>query len=230
MLLARGRDRLERVAAEVGGEAEVCDVADRAAVEEVARRVGERHAAVHVLVNNAGIPGRRGFLELDPELIEQVTRVNYLGSVWCVRAFLPLLEAGKPAEVVNVVSVAGTVSGGSSGPYTAAKHAQVAFSRSVLAELAPRQIRVHTVNPGLTHTEGFPQDEFVSHPIWRHAVIGPALVADAILDALDHNRPEVFVPAYYRVATALQGLAPATMAKLGARVRPPRGEGAESRE
>ena len=54
----------------------------------------------------------------------------------CLRAFLPLLEAGAPSAVVNVASVAGTVSGGPSGPYSAAKHAQVAFSRS-LAGLAP---------------------------------------------------------------------------------------------
>lgn len=220
MLLARGRERLEQVAAEIGGEAEVCDVADRDAVEEVARRVGGRHPQVALLVNNAGVPGRRGFLELEPERIEQVTCINYLGSVWCLRAFLPLLEAGAPAAVVNVVSVAGTVSGGPSGPYTAAKHAQIAFSRSVGAELAPRRIRVHTVNPGLTHTDGFPQDEFVSHPVWRHAVVTPDRVADAILDALAHGRAEVFVPAYYRIAAALEGLAPATVTRLAARRRP----------
>lgn len=220
MLLARGRERLERVAREIEGEPEVCDVSDRAAVEDVAQRIGARHPALHLLVNNAGIPGRRGFLEIDPEVIERVTRVNYLGSVWCLRAFLPLLEAGAPADVVNVVSVAGAVSGGPSGPYTAAKHAQIAFSRSVLAELAPRRIRVHTVNPGLTHTEGFPQDDFLAHPVLRHMVVGPERVADAILAALDHGQPEVFVPGYYRVAAALQGLAPATVARLAARRKP----------
>ena len=97
-----------------------------------------------------------------PEQIEQVVRVNYLGGVWCLRAFLPLLEAGAPSVVVNVASVAGTVSGGPSGPYSAAKHAQVAFSRTTAGELAPRGIRVLTVIPGLTHTEGFPQDRFIS--------------------------------------------------------------------
>ena len=150
VLVARGKDRLERVAAEIGADAEVCDVADRSAVEQLAGRVRARHEAVHLLVNNAGIPGRRGFLELAPEQIEQVVRVNYLGGVWCLRAFLPLLEAGAPSVVVNVASVAGTVSGGPSGPYSAAKHAQVAFSRTVAGELAPRGIRVLTVNPGLT--------------------------------------------------------------------------------
>ena len=183
VLVARGKDRLERVAAEIGADAEVCDVADRSAVEELAGRVRARHEAVHLLVNNAGIPGRRSFLELPAEQIEQVVRVNYLGGVWCLRAFLPLLEAGAPSVVVNVASVAGTVSGGPSGPYSAAKHAQVAFSRTTAGELAPRGIRVLTVIPGLTHTEGFPQDRFLLHPVWRRAVITPERVADAIVDA-----------------------------------------------
>jgi short-subunit dehydrogenase len=222
VLVARRRERLERVAAEIGAEAEVCDVADRSAVEDLAGRVGERHEAVHLLVNNAGIPGRRGFLELPAEQIEQVVRVNYLGGVWCLRAFLPLLEAGAPSVVVNVASVAGTVSGGRSGPYSAAKHAQVAFSRGTAGELAPRGIRVLTVNPGLTHTDGFPQDRFLTHRVWRHAVVTPERVADAILDAVVHGRTEVTVPVYYRAASLLQGIAPATLTKVALRRLPGR--------
>jgi short-subunit dehydrogenase len=214
VLVARGKDRLERVATEIGADAEVCDVADRNAVEELAGRVGSRHEAVHLLVNNAGIPGRRGFLELASEQIEQVVRVNYLGGVWCLRAFLPLLEAGAPSVVVNVASIAGTVSGGPSGPYSAAKHAQVAFSRTVAGELAPRGIRVLTVNPGLTHTEGFPQDRFLAHPVWRRAVVTPERVADAIVDAIAGGATEVTVPGYYRFASLLQGLAPGALTRL----------------
>jgi short-subunit dehydrogenase len=221
-VVARGRERLERVAAEVGGEAEVCDVGDRLAVDELARRVGARHPRIDLLVNNAGIPGRRSFLELEPERIEEVVRVDFLGGVWCLRAFLPYLEAAAPADVVNVASVAGTVAGGPSGPYTAAKHAQVAFSRNVSPELAARRIRVHTVNPGLAHTEGFPQDAFLAHPVWRHAVVSPERVADAIVHALAQDRRETFVPGYYRLAAILHALAPATVTRLAARRRPGR--------
>jgi short-subunit dehydrogenase len=217
VLVARGRERLERVAREVGGEAEVCDVQERAQVEALAERVARRHPAVHLLVNNAGVPGRKSFLELEPEEIEEVTRIDYLGAVWCVRAFLPLLERGRPSHVVNVVSVAGTVSGGRSGPYVAAKHAQVAFSRSIGAELSPRGVRVHTVNPGFTNTEGFPQAQLLAHPLWRRAVVDPDRVARAIVDAIRRDRSEVFVPAYYRLAAAAQGLAPGTLSRLAAR-------------
>jgi hypothetical protein len=220
VLVARGRERLERVAAEVGGEAEVCDVSDRVAVDRLADRVRARHPAIRLLVNNAGIPGRKGFLELEPEDIESVTKVDYLGGIWCVRAFLPLLEAGAPSRVVNVVSVAGTVSSGPTGPYSAAKHAQLAFSRSLTAELAPRGIRVHTINPGLTHTDGFPQSGYLGHPVWRHAVVSPERVAGAIIDALASDRRETTVPRYYRIAGILQGLAPVTLGRLASRRQP----------
>ena len=79
VLLARGAERLEAVAEELGGEAEPCDVSDRAAVEAVAERVLERHPRIDLLVNNAGIPGRTRFLDGDPEVIERLIRINYLG-------------------------------------------------------------------------------------------------------------------------------------------------------
>jgi uncharacterized protein len=219
VLLARGRERLEAVAEEIEGEAEVCDVADRAAVEEVAARVGERHPAIRLLVNNAGIPSRGRFLELDPDHIEAVSRTNYLGGVWCTRAFLPLLEAGAPAHVVNVVSVAGLVAHGSAGPYSASKHAQLVFSRGVATELAPRGIRTLTVSPGPVETPGFPQPRLRERRVARRSVLEPEEVAAAILRALDRDRKEIVVPSYLRLASLLHAVAPGTLSRLAARLR-----------
>src|SRR5439155_10372663 len=106
-----------------------------------------RHPRIKLLVNNAGVPGRANFVDGEPERIENVMRINYFGGIWCLRAFLPALEAAVPADVVNVVSVAGTVALPPSGPYAASKHAQVAFSRAVAAQLRPRGILLHTVLP-----------------------------------------------------------------------------------
>jgi short-subunit dehydrogenase len=214
VLVARRADRLAEVAASVGGEAEVCDVADRAAVAEAAARIAARHPAIHLLVNNAGIPGRGEFTSLEPERIEYVCRVNYLGSVWCLLSFLPLLEAGAPSHVANVVSVAATIAGGAGGPYSAAKHAQLAFSRSTAIELARRRIRVHTVNPGFAHTEGFPQDRFLSNRLARWIVLTEDEVADAVIRAVERNRRELFVPWFYRAAAVCQGTMPATTQRV----------------
>jgi uncharacterized protein len=219
VLVARGAELLEKVAAEIGAEVAVCDVADRAQVDEVAARIGERHQAVALLVNNAGFTGRRGFLELEPEEIEKIVDTVYLGNVWCLRAFLPLLEAARPSDVVNVVSVAGMFAHGSSGPYSAAKHAQVAFSRSIHRELAPREIRVHTVSPGPVETPGFPQGDLLSHRFGSRLVLQPDKIADTIVRAVERDRAEVIIPRYLRAAGALQALAPGSLARLSTRVR-----------
>ena len=220
VLLARGEERLRAVAAELVAEWEVCDVGDRAAVERAAAAVVERHPRIALLVNNAGVPGRGGFLRLPPERIEEVTRTNYLGGVWCLRAFLPALEAAAPSDVVNVVSVAGTVAAGAAGPYTASKHAQLAFSRSVATELRPRGVRVHTILPGFVETEGFPQRRRFGRALGS-LVVRPELVAERVLAALERDRREVFVPRWYRVAPLAQALVPRLVAGLASRgVRP----------
>lgn len=216
VLLARGEDRLRSLAGTIGAEWEVCDVADRDAVDTVAARIRERHPAIGLLVNSAGIPGRSSFVRSEPELIERLVRINYLGSVWTTRAFLPALEAGAPAHVVNVVSVAGTVAVRSAGPYGASKHAQLAFSRSLAPELAPRGIAVHTINPGFVETEGFPQTRLLEHALIRHAVAEPRLVAERIVAAVERGTPEIFVPRWYRPAGVLQALFPGTLARAQA--------------
>jgi len=207
VLLARNEERLRAVAEELRGEHEVCDVSDRDEVDRVAARVLERHPMLHLLVNNAGIPARARFLTAEPERIVSVLDTNYLGSVWCTRAFVPALE--RPADIVNVVSVAGEVA---RGPYSAAKHAQLAFSRTLAGELRRRGIRVHTVKPGFVETEGFPQGG-LPDPL-RRLVVGPERVAAHVLASLDHGWGETTVPRYYRPAALLQALAPNLMARL----------------
>jgi uncharacterized protein len=218
VLVARREDRLRALADEIGNaEVEPCDVSDRLAVERMAAAVRERHPALGLLVNNAGIPGRFGFLAIDPDLLEQVLRTNYLGNVWCLRALLPALEAAGRADLVNIVSVAGTVAFAPSGPYSASKHAQLAFSRSVTSELRPRGIRVHTVNPGFVETEGFPQRGTLRSTIFRGLVIDPDDVARAVLRALDRDQREIFVPRMFRLAFIAQALVPGLVGRLSSR-------------
>jgi len=217
ILLARRTDRLEALAEELGGEAEVepCDVSDRATVDAVAARILERHPKIDLLVNNAGISGRVRFLDGDPEVIERVVRINYLGGVWCLRAFLPGLRAAAPSDVVNIVSVAGVVSGPPSGPYSASKHAQLAFSRTVAAELRGEGIRVHTVKPGFAETEGFPQT-WLPRPAQR-LVIEPEDVAAHVLRSLEKGRGETTVPFYYGPVGTLQDLMPNVFTRMFSR-------------
>lgn len=188
-------------------EHEECDVGDRSAVEAVAGRVLARHPHVDLLVCNAGVGARSNYLDGNVAAIERVIRVNYLGAVWTFLAFLPGLQRG--SHLVNVVSVAGTVAG---GPYSASKHAQLAFSRSVARELAPRGVAVHTVNPGFVETEGFPQRQRFG--AFSRFVVDPPLVAERIVGAVEHDRREIFVPRWYRPFAWGQALAPGLTARL----------------
>jgi short-subunit dehydrogenase len=220
VLLARREDRLRALAAELGAEFELCDVGDRTAVEAAASRVLERHPAVQLLVNNAGMAERETFVEADLDLVERVLYVNYLGSVWCTRAFLPALRAAgrgrKPhAHVVNVVSIAGAIAFARSGPYVASKHAQLAFSRCLRPTLGRSGIAVHTILPGFVETEGFPQSALLSRRRSRWLVTSPARIADAILGAVEHGRGEVTVPWFpYRLAVLIHGAAPGLVRRV----------------
>jgi short-subunit dehydrogenase len=222
VLLARRADRLRLLAEQLDGEAETCDVGDRAAVEAAAARVLARHPEVHLLVNNAGIAARPTLDRVDLDLVDEVARVNYLGGVWMTRSLLPglRLAAGTGrSHVVNVVSIAGAVAFAPSGAYTAAKHAQLAFSRSLHATLRGTGVDVHTILPGYVQTEGFPQKSLLEHRLLRRIVVQPERVADAIVKAVDKGRSEVVVPWFpYRPAIVLHGVAPVLVSRLGSRV------------
>ena len=213
VLIARRAEELERIASDICGEWETCDVSDRAQVDDVAARILASHPTIGLLVLNAGIPARGSFLDIDPELVERVTAVNYLGGVWCLRAFSPGLAKG--SHVVNLVSVAGTVAFAPAGAYAASKHAQLAFSRSVTALLRPRGVQVHTVMPGFVETDGFPQRSKLRSPFLRRFVIEADDVADAIVRAVEKGKAEVTVPWFpYRIATIGQALVPGIFSRL----------------
>lgn len=218
VLVARREDRLNGLAGEIGGEVELCDVGDREAVDAMASRVLARHPAVHLLVNNAGMPARGTFLTVDPDLVRRVTDVNYLGGVWCTRALLPGLReaaAAGGAHVVNVVSVAGTVAFAPAGAYAASKHAQLAYSRSLGAALRGSGIAVHGVLPGFVETDGFPQKGVLKSRLLGRFVIEPPRVAEAIVGAVEKGKREVTVPWFpYRLVSVLQAVAPGLMSRF----------------
>ncbi|MSO58264.1 MAG: SDR family NAD(P)-dependent oxidoreductase [Thermoleophilia bacterium] len=214
VLVARREERLRALAEEIDGEWEVCDVGDRAAVEALAARVLARHPRLDLLVSNAGMPARGTFLEVEPALVARVMQVNYLGGVWCARSFMPGLEAAG-GHIVNLISVAGTVSFAPAGAYAASKHAQLAFSRSLAAALRGTNVKVHAVLPGFVETEGFPQKGVLASRLLSRLVIEPSEVAEAILRAVERNRAEVVVPWFpYRLFGILQVLAPRLVARL----------------
>ena len=126
-----------------------------------------------------------------------------------------------------MASVAGVYSvGGSSGPYAASKHAQLAFSRGV-AGLAPRGSVSTRSTRGPVRTEGFPQNRLQGTRFERF-VLEPERAAEAILRAVEKGKPESYVFGAYRIAGLLQAALPGTLVRLSAR-RPAPGSYLERR-
>jgi NAD(P)-dependent dehydrogenase (short-subunit alcohol dehydrogenase family) len=209
VLAARRVDRLEAVADRIrsrGGEAAVvaCDVTSPAEIDALVARVREAHDRIDVLVNNAGIPGGGAFRDLTREQIDRVIEVNVLGVLRMTKAFLPMfLERGR-GHIVDVASLAGRFATPAVSVYGASKHAVVAFGESLAYELAPLGIRVTTVNPGFTATEGFPM-----RGVPRAFVMDPERVARTIVDVVANDRgPEVSVPRWISAFQAFRVLTP----------------------
>lgn len=150
---ARRTDRVEALAAEIGGIAVTCDVTAAESVADLAAAVGD---SLDVLVNNAG-----GAYGADPvesgDLAdwERMFAVNVLGVVRVTQALLPALRRSGHGLVVNVGSTAGRVAYAGGGGYTAAKHGLHALSQTLRLELNGEPIRVTEIAPGMVQTPEF---------------------------------------------------------------------------
>ena len=221
VLVARREDELQRLAAELGGQAEVeiCDVADREAVAATTARILERHPAVDLLVNSAGILVRGSFVDAPLDEIERALVVNYLGCVWVTRGLLDgLREAARTSgrsHIATIASTAGAIVFTPAAPYSASKFAQVAFSRSLRASLRGTGVEVHTIMPGFVTTPGFPHPKIFSTPLGRPFVIGPERVAKKVLSAVERGKAELIVPWFpYGLGAMAQAVLPRTTARV----------------
>jgi NADP-dependent 3-hydroxy acid dehydrogenase YdfG len=150
VLGARRLERLEELAAEIGGQAIALDVTDPSSVAAFVAEVPE----CEVLVNNAGgALGLEPLGEADEELWRRMYETNVLGTMRMTRALLPrLIESGN-GHIVAVTSIAAfeTYRGGAG--YSAAKHAQRAALRTLRLELLGEPVGVTEIAPGMVETE-----------------------------------------------------------------------------
>ena len=203
---ARRGERLERLAAAHPRiVAQVTDVTDTASVDALAARVRDEHGVCHVLVNNAGVGGGPLTSRSDLDDTLRTLDVNLSGVVRCLAAFADLLEAGAPARVINVASVAGKLGIGPAG-YAASKFGVVGLSEALHLSWAERGITVTQLNPGFIETEGFPQEQVKRSPLKR--ILGqPEDVATAVLRTVERGSHERTVPRIYRGPIVLRHLA-----------------------
>lgn len=153
VLVARDRERLDLVAAELRGhrvevETISADLTDRAQLGVVEQRLRDR--PVEILVNNAGFGVQQRFAGGDLDAEQQMLDVLVTAVMRLTHAALPGMIARGSGAVLNVSSVAGWITGGT---YSAAKAWVTVFSESLSQELAGTGVHVTAVCPGFTHTE-----------------------------------------------------------------------------
>ncbi len=182
---ARRTDRIEALAAEIGGTPVACDVTDEESVAGLAKAVGDR---LDVLVNNAGGAfGGSPVAEANSDDWRRMFEVNVIGLMQVTRALLPALVASGAGAILNVGSTAGRVAYEGGAGYTAAKHGTQVVNETLRLELYDQPVRVMEIAPGMVKTDEFALVRFDGDQEKADAVyagVAEPLTADDIADAI----------------------------------------------
>jgi NADP-dependent 3-hydroxy acid dehydrogenase YdfG len=185
LLAARRADRIEALAAEIGGTAVATDVTSEESVAALASAVGDR---LDVLVNNAGGAfGSTPVAEAVSDDWRRMYEVNVIGLMQVTRALLPALVASGAGAIVNVGSTAGRIAYEGGAGYTAAKHGTQVVTETLRLELWDQPVRVMEIAPGMVKTDEFALVRFEGDAEKAAAVyagVEEPLVAEDIADAI----------------------------------------------
>lgn len=206
-ICARRESRLEEVLARCRIHSPrsrmwVTDLSAPGAAESLASSVVAELGRVDVLVNNAGIPKRRKVMALDPETVRSVMNINYFAPVDLTLAVLPQMLARGQGLVINISSIAATLSSPGEAAYDASKAALTAFSEAMAVDLWPTGVKVMIVYPGLVDTELFTLPDNDPVPAAPVVPIPVAELVAAVFDALDRGASQVYVPEWFQDVAA----------------------------
>jgi NADP-dependent 3-hydroxy acid dehydrogenase YdfG len=153
VLAARNKERLDALAAELGGLAVQTDVTRWEDNEGLVRRALDEYGRIDTVFANAGFGGARGWLKGEPEEWRDMVLTNVLGVAYTVRAAIPALKEAK-GHVLITSSVAGRrVLPGSF--YSVTKHAVTAMAEAIRQDLDKTGVRVTSIEPGMVDTPFF---------------------------------------------------------------------------
>jgi NADP-dependent 3-hydroxy acid dehydrogenase YdfG len=183
-LAARSVDKLEELAAQLGGEERAlaikCDVTEWADQEAMVAEVLERFGQLDVAFANAGFGAKRGFLNETPEFWRSMVLTNVYGAALTIRATVPALTDSKGHLLLT-----GSVAGRRALPgslYSATKWAVTAMGEGARQELNGTGVRVTLIEPGAVDTPFFqnqPKTALVAEDVARaimYAVSQPPTV------------------------------------------------------
>ncbi|WP_203568194.1 SDR family oxidoreductase [Aestuariimicrobium ganziense] len=182
--VARRTERIEALAAEIGGRAITCDVSDADSVAALADQVGDR---LDLLVNNAGgAHGQQPIAEADFDDWTTMYTSNVLGAGRVTKALLPALVAAA-GTIVFVTSTAADAAYEGGAGYNAAKAGEMMLARALRLELFDQPVRICEIAPGMVRTDEFSLTRFDGDQARADKVydgVDEPLVADDVADAI----------------------------------------------
>ncbi|MBD3002827.1 SDR family oxidoreductase [Streptomyces sp. 5-10] len=216
LVSGRHRERLDRVAARTSALALPVDLAAPEGPEALVHDALRAAGRVDLLVAGAGVGWAGPFATMPPAAIDQVVRVDLLAAMRLVRMVVPRMEAERRGHIVLIGSVAGTVGVRGEAVYSAAKAALGVFADALRHELSRAGVRVTHVVPGVVDTpffarRGAPYTRRLPRPL------PPERIADAVWDAVERGRDEVYVPAWMRLPAVVRALTPRLYHRLATR-------------
>lgn len=201
-LVARSADAIEKLAADLGGDAYPADLADRAQRDGLIGRI-EADGPVDVLVNNAGVDHAGAFLDATSEGIDFLLDVNLHAPMQLSHQVLPGMLERRRGHIVNVSSIAGTITGPGLVMYAASKAGLSHFTAGLRGEYRGSGIGTTLVEVGMVPTEmaaNVREYEPLARALGRYEKlrllvdVEPDDLADAIVTAVRRNRRHVRLP------------------------------------
>jgi short-subunit dehydrogenase len=202
VLVARRRERLQQVAAEIeqaGGEAHVitADLEQPGQCQAVYERVTADLGGVDVLVNNAGLGWYGYYSDMPLAIMREMLAVNVIAAAELTRLFLPGMRTRRRGHIINISSIAGSMPNQGIAIYAASKAFIDAFTTVLYRELKGSPVFASVVRPGPVKTEFFPaaagREAGRPVPAERFAV-SAEIVSDCIWSVLRRPRKVTYVP------------------------------------
>ena len=153
IITGRSADRVVTAATELGVKGIVADVTDLLAIDSLVAQVKNVFGKIDVLFVNAGVFNPAPIGQISEDMFDMQMGINFKGAVFTTEKFLPIINDG--GSIINLSSINAYTGMPNTAIYAASKAALNAYTRTASTELAPRKIRVNSVNPGPTYTPIF---------------------------------------------------------------------------
>lgn len=166
------------------------DVTDRESFARFLNEAEEQLGPLDVLINNAGIMPIGAFVDETDATAQRMIDINLVGLIYGSKLALERFLPRRRGHLVQIASAAGKMGFAGGATYCATKHAVVGLSEAIKAELTGTGVQISVVMPVVVNTElgsGLPETR-------GFKAVQPEDVADAIVEALQTGRYEVFVP------------------------------------